>query len=264
MIDQGIAQVNGAALHYRIEGPEGGTPVVFANSLGTDFRTWDKVVAALPEARVLRYDKRGHGLSDDPDTGWSMAELVGDAAALMDYFQMKNACFVGLSVGGIIAQGLAAERPDLMRLMVLCDTAARIGNADLWNTRIHAVETGGIAAIADGILERWFSKPFFDDPSFPMWRNMLIRQSDRGYARVSAAIRDTDFLESTARLTLPTLVVVGAHDGATPPDLVRDTANLITGAQFHVIKGAGHIPCVEQPVVFTQLLRQFMSDYGSL
>ncbi|MEM7438744.1 MAG: 3-oxoadipate enol-lactonase [Pseudomonadota bacterium] len=264
MTQQGIAQVNGAALHYRLEGPEDGHPVVFANSLGTDFRTWDKVVAALPEARVLRYDKRGHGLSDDPDTGWAMGDLVADAAGLMDQFGLKGACFVGLSVGGLIAQGLAAERPDLVRLLVLCDTAARIGNDDMWNARIETVTQGGMAALAHGVLERWFTPAFFDDPNFPMWRNMLLRTSSQAYARVSAAIRDTDLLESTARLQLPTMAVVGANDGATPPDLVRETAGLITGSQFHVIKAAGHLPCVDQPEALITLLRGFLADHGAL
>lgn len=263
-MSQGIANLGGVGIHYRLDGPRDGAPVVFANSLGTDFRTWDRVVAALPECRVLRYDKRGHGLSDDPDDGWNMQELVGDAGALMDHFDMRDACFVGLSVGGLIAQGLAAERPDLVRIMVLCDTAARIGNDAQWNDRIEAVRRGGIIALADGILERWFASAFFADESFAMWRNMLIRQSDEGYARVCAAIRDTDLLESTARLRLPTLAVVGSEDGATPPDLVRETAALIPGSDFRIIRGAGHLPCVEAPEALARLLREFLEAQGHL
>lgn len=263
-MEHGIAHVNGVALHYRIDGPDDGAPVVFSNSLGTDFRIWDDVVTALPDCRVLRYDKRGHGLSDDPDDGWSMPELVGDIAALMDHVGMAEACVVGLSVGGLIAQGLAAERPDLVRIMMLCDTAARIGNDDMWNARIAAVKEGGIAALADGILERWFAKGFFAHKDFPMWRNMLVRTTDQGYARVCAAIRDTDLLESTARLRLPTLAVVGSEDGATPPDLVRETADLIRGSVFRIFRGAGHLPCVEKPAEFAEALRGFLKAQGHL
>ncbi|MEM6619638.1 MAG: 3-oxoadipate enol-lactonase [Pseudomonadota bacterium] len=259
-----VAHVNDAALHYRIDGPKNGAPVVFANSLGTDFRTWDQVVAALPEYRVLRYDKRGHGLSNDPDTGWDMGHLVGDAAALMDALGFASAAFVGLSVGGLIAQGLAAERPDLVKLLVLCDTAARIGNDDMWNARIEAVTTGGISSIAPGILERWFAPDFFNSADFPMWRTMLVRTSNQGYARVSAAIRDTDLMESTSALRLPTLAVVGDCDGATPPDLVRETAALIPGARFEIIRGAGHLPCVEKPNAFAALLRDFLTGHGHI
>ena len=258
-----IVTTNGAALHCQIDGPADGPVIVFSNSLGTDFRIWDAVVADLAQNyRVLRYDKRGHGLSDDPDSGWAMGELVGDVAALMDHFGLKDAAFVGLSVGGLIAQGLAAERPDLVRLMVLADTAARIGNDDMWNDRIAQVNADGLGAMADGILERWFAPDFHSDANFAMWRNMLVRTTDQGYARVSAAIRDTDLKVSTSRLTLPTLAIVGDRDGATPPDLVRETAELIDGALFEVIRGAGHLPCVEKPDVFTALLRGFFNENG--
>ncbi|MEJ6709861.1 MAG: 3-oxoadipate enol-lactonase [Amylibacter sp.] len=258
-----IVTTNAAALHCQIDGPADGPVVVFSNSLGTDFRIWDAVVADLAkDHRVLRYDKRGHGLSDDPDNGWAMGELVGDIAALMDHFGLKDAAIVGLSVGGLIAQGLAAERPDLVRLMVLADTAARIGNDDMWNDRIAQVNTDGLGAMADGILERWFAPDFHSDANFAMWRNMLVRTTDLGYARVSAAIRDTDLKVSTSRLTLPTMAIVGDRDGATPPDLVRETAELIDGALFEVIRGAGHLPCVEKPDVFTGLLRGFFTENG--
>lgn len=257
-----IVKVNDAALHCQLEGPSDAPALVFSNSLGTDFRIWDAVVADLAQDyRILRYDKRGHGLSDDPDTGWSMGELVGDVAGLMDHFDLKGAAVVGLSVGGLIAQGLAAERPDLVRLMVLADTAARIGNEDLWNDRIAQVKSAGIGSMADAILERWFAPDFHADSNFAMWRNMLVRTSDQGYARVSAAIRDTDLVTSTSGLTLPTLALVGDRDGATPPDLVRETAELIVGSQFEIIRGAGHLPCVEKPQVFTRLLRDFLKSH---
>jgi 3-oxoadipate enol-lactonase len=258
-----IVEVNNTALHCQIEGPSGAPVLVFSNSLGTDFRIWDAVVADMArDYRVLRYDKRGHGLSDDLDNGWSMDALVGDVAALMDHFGLSHGAFVGLSVGGLIAQGLAAERPDLVKVMVLADTAAKIGNDDLWNDRIAQVQAGGIISMADAILQRWFAPDFHADQNFPMWRNMLVRTTDQGYARVSAAIRDTDLVSSTARLTLPTLVIVGDRDGATPPDLVRETAELIEGSQFEIICGAGHLPCVEKPEVFVRLLREFLAKNG--
>jgi 3-oxoadipate enol-lactonase len=262
MVSQ-IVTANGAALHCQIDGSAGAPAVVFSNSLGTDFRIWDAVVADLAKThRVLRYDKRGHGLSDDPDNGWAMGELVGDVAALMDHFGMKGAAVVGLSVGGLIAQGLAAERPDLVKVMVLADTAAKIGNDDLWNDRIAQTKAGGIISMADAILQRWFAPEFHKNANFAMWRNMLVRTTNQGYARVSAAIRDTDLVSSTARLTLPTLAIVGDRDGATPPDLVRETAELIAGSRFEIIRGAGHLPCVEKPDVFIGLLRGFLSDHN--
>ena len=258
-----IALVNGIKVHYRDEGPKEGLPVVFSNSLGTDFRVWDALLPHLPMGlRIIRYDKRGHGLSEAPDAPYFMGDLVQDAASLMDHLGVKNALFIGLSIGGMIAQGLAAERPDLVRAMVLSDTAAKIGNEQIWAERVDAVRKGGIVALEQPILERWFSKGFRQDKSAELagWRHMLCRTPVEGYVGCSQAIAETDLYDSTARLTLPTLAVVGSEDGSTPPDLVRETADLIAGSQFKVIRKAGHLPCVEQPVEMAELITEFMKE----
>lgn len=258
-----ITRINGINVHYRDEGPKDGLPVVFSNSLGTDFRVWDALLLHLPSGlRVIRYDKRGHGLTEAPEAPYFMGDLVQDAAALMDFLEVKNALFIGLSIGGMIAQGLAAERPDLVRAMVLSDTAAKIGNEQIWGERVDAVRKGGIAALEKPILERWFSKGFHQDKSAELagWRHMLCRTPVEGYVGCSQAIAETDLYDSTARLTLPTLAIVGSEDGSTPPDLVRETADLIAGSQFKVIRKAGHLPCVEQPVEMAALITTFMKE----
>lgn len=258
-----ITTLNGIKVHYSVEGPEDGFPVVFANSLGTDFRVWDALLPLLPNGlRLIRYDKRGHGLSEAPDAPYFMGDLVQDAAALMDYLNAKGALFIGLSIGGIIAQGLAAERPDLVRAMVLSDTAAKIGNEQMWAERVDAVRKGGIAALAEPTLVRWFSKGFHADKQDELagWCNMLSRTPVAGYIGCSQAIAETDLYDSTARLTLPTLAIVGSEDGSTPPDMVRETADLIAGSQFHVIRKAGHLPCVEQPAEMASLISAFMAE----
>lgn len=260
-----IAELNGIQVHYRVDGPDDGFPVVFSNSLGTDFRVWDALLDCLPDGlRLIRYDKRGHGLSSAPDAPYFMGDLVADAAALMDHLDVKGALFVGLSIGGMIAQGLAAERPDLVRSMVLSDTAAKIGNEPMWQERVAAVRKGGIAALETSILERWFSKGFRADQQTALagWRHMLCRTPAEGYIGCSLAIAETDLYDSTARLTLPTLAIVGAEDGSTPPDLVRETADLIAGSQFKVIQKAGHLPCVEQPAEMAALITDFMKENG--
>ena len=259
-----IAQVNSVALHYRLSGPEQAPALVFSNSLGTDFRIWDAVEAALCDRyRILCYDKRGHGLSDGPESGWGMRDNVHDLAALMDHLGLKSAAVCGLSVGGLIAQGLAAERPDLVNLLILSDTAAKIGSPDMWAKRIAQVRQGGIGSIAEDILQRWFAPDYIASaPDFPMYRNMLIRTPVNGYATTCECIADTDLFESTSALHLPALAIVGDKDGATPPDLVRETAELIDGCRFEVIRGAGHLPCVEKPEVVVSLLTEFMTENG--
>ena len=131
-----------------------------------------------------------------------------------------------------------------------------------WNERIAAVRAGGIAALSDAILERWFSKPFRATPEFTLWRNMLERQPAEGYMGCCAAIAGADFMTPTSGLTLPTLAIAGSEDGATPPDLVREMMDLIPGSKFHLIRKAGHLPCVEQPEEYAQVLTRFMQETG--
>ncbi len=260
-----MADLGDVRLNYRIDGPEGGAPVVFANSLGTDMRLWDPILPLLPEGlRILRFDKRGHGLSTCPPAPYSMGTLVSDTEKLMDMYGFKDAFFVGLSIGGLIAQGLAVKRLDLMRAMVLSNTAAKIGTKNLWDDRIAAVTAGGIESLADAVMERWFSKAFRNTPDLELWRNMLCGQQDAGYAGCSAAISGTDFFSTTATLRLPTLGIAGSEDGSTPPDLVRETVDLIPGSQFHLIRRAGHLPCVEQPDEFAQMISDFMRATGHI
>ncbi len=244
MLDLGTIQIN-----YTDEGDANGAPVVFANSLGTDLRLWDQIMPLLPAGlRIIRFDKRGHGLSSTPKGPYSMGALVGDTEKLLDHLGVKDCVFVGLSIGGLIAQGLAVKRLDLIRAMVVSNSAAKVGTRDMWHERIAAVDNGGIESFADGTMERWFAKPFRQRPEMLAWRNMLTRTPPEGYKGCCAAISGTDFLASTATLTLPSLFIAGSEDGATPPDLVRETAALVKGARFHLIQGAGHLPCVEQPV----------------
>ena len=224
-----IADLDGLKVHYRDDGDPHGPPVVFANSLGTDLRLWDKIVDLLPPSlRLVRYDKRGHGLTDALPAPYSMGALVSDAEALIDHLEIRDCVFVGLSIGGMIAQGLAVKRMDQVRAMVLSNTGAKIGTPEMWADRIAAVEEGGIEALADTIMERWFSPRFRAGREIAAWRNMLVRQPVEGYAGCSAAISGTDFYTTTASLTLPTLGIAGSDDGSTPPDLVRETVDLVT------------------------------------
>jgi 3-oxoadipate enol-lactonase len=258
-----IATLGEVQIHWREDGDPTGAPVVFANSLGTDLRLWDDVVPLLPRGlRLIRYDKRGHGLSACPPAPYGMGALVTDAERLLDHLGVRDGVFVGLSIGGMIAQGLAVKRLDLVRGMVLSNTAARIGTVQMWEDRIAAVRAGGIEALADAVMERWFSKPFRQTPELTAWRNMLTRQPAEGYIGCAAAIAGTDFYATTATLTLPTLAIAGSEDGSTPPDLVRETAGLVRGSRFHLIRGAGHLPCVEKPAEYAEVLTAFLTEIG--
>ena len=164
----------------------------------------------------------------------------------------------------MIAQGLAVKRLDLIRAMVISNTAAKIGTPAIWDDRINTIRNGGVESLADAVMERWFSKSFRQSPEMQAWRNMLTRTPDAGYIGCSAAISGTDFYTTTASLTLPTLAIAGSEDGSTPPDLVRETADLIKGSQFHLIRGAGHLPCVEKPEEYAEVLTGFMREVGHI
>ncbi len=254
---------DGVRLHCQEEGQ--GPPVVFANSLGTDLRVWNKVVPLLPKGlRIIRYDMRGHGQSSVPEPPYSMGTLVADAEAVLDALEVRDCLFVGLSIGGMVAQGLAVKRLDLIRAMVLSNTAAKIGTKELWQERIDTVRLHGTAALAEPVMERWFAKPFREGPELPFWQQMVTDTSDKGYAGCCAAIQGTDFYTPTSGLRLPTLGIAGSEDGSTPPDLVRETVELIPGARFELIRGVGHIPCVEAPEAYAALLTAFIEQTGHL
>lgn len=260
-----FVQIGDISVHYRRSGQRGAPPIVFVNSLGTDLRVWDALLPHLPAGHAtLCYDKRGHGLTDATPGPYRMAQLADDLARLLDHLRLREVILCGLSIGGMIAQALAAGHPGRARALVLIGTAARIGAPELWQQRIAAVEQDGIAGIADGVLTRWFTPAFHAKRPAELagWRNMLTRTPTAGYAGCSAAIRDADLTESTRRLQIPTLCLVGEADGATPPEVVRGLAGLIEGAGFQIIEGAGHLPGVEQPEAVARHLRAFLAEHA--
>lgn len=260
-----ILNFDDVCLHVQVDGPQDGPAVVFANSLGTDLRLWDGVVAALPPGlRLIRYDKRGHGLSTCPAPPYSMGALVRDAERVMDALEVRDAVFVGLSIGGLIAQGLAAKRLDLVRAVVLSNTGAKIGTRKMWEDRIAALHSGGLASMSEAIMERWFAPAFRESPAVTPWRRMVETCPLDGYAGCCSAIAGSDFYTTTAALRLPALVIAGDRDGATPPDLVRELADLIPGARFELMRGVGHLPCVEKPEEYAALLQGFLGEIGHL
>ncbi|MCM2293248.1 3-oxoadipate enol-lactonase [Allorhizobium sp. BGMRC 0089] len=251
-------------IHYRAKGLSEGKPVIaFANSLGTDFRIWDEVIALLgDDYATVCHDKRGHGLSSLGKPPYRIEDHADDMIALLDHLGVKNAYIWGLSVGGLIAQGLYAKRPDLVKALVLSDTAHKIGTQTMWNSRIEAIRTGGISPMVDPIMERWFTPGFRRDDNavYQGCRAMLERQSVEGYCGTCAALRDADFTEAADLIAVPTLCVVGDQDGSTPPDLVRSLAGLVPGSRFVEIADCSHIPCIEQPGAYVEAVRAFLNS----
>lgn len=257
------ANINGTNIHFHTGGQSSGATLVFANSLGTDWRVWERVADRFaPRCRLVFHDKRGHGLSDAPDGPLSITDHVRDLAALLDALAVEGAVVCGLSVGGMIALGLAAERPDTVRGLVLCDTGHRIGTEELWNRRIETVHNHGMQAVADGALERWFSTAFRESrpADAAIWRNMLVRTPPQGYTATCAAIRDADLTRAARELAVPALCLCGTEDQATTPELMRELNALLPDGRYHDIPGAGHLATVENADEVANRMEAFLEE----
>jgi len=257
------AQVNGAGLHFADEGPRDGKALVFANSLGTDLRLWDGLLPHLPAGlRLVRYDKRGHGLSEATPGPYSIDQMADDAAGLIRHLGLTEVTFVGLSIGGMIGLSLAARHPSLLRALVVSNSAARIGTEEMWQDRIAAIRGGGLGQIGAPTMERWFSPDFHASGAADLWQTMLERQPLAGYIACCEALAAADLTDQARDLRLPVQLIGGSLDGSTPPALVQQTAQLIDGAKYAEIAGAGHLPCVEAPVALAAILTQFLKEVG--
>ena len=258
-----IIDANGIGLHVADQGPKDGKPVVFANSLGTDLRLWDALLPLLPSGlRLVRYDKRGHGLSANPAGPYTVEQLADDAAGLIGALGLKDVVFVGLSIGGLIGQALALRHPDLLKALVISNSAAKIGTAQMWNDRVNAIREFGLQVVAAPTMERWFSPAFRATPDLALWQRMLERQPADGYIACCQAIAAADLRKQVPGLKLPVQMIAGSLDGSTPPELVRASGQLIPGAGYSEIDGAGHLPCVEAAPAYAKILNAFLKEVG--
>jgi 3-oxoadipate enol-lactonase len=251
----------GAQFHYRFDGESAAPVVMLSNSLGTDLTMWDPQVTALTARyRVLRYDTRGHGRSDVTPGPYTIERLARDAIALLDALAIDRVAFVGLSMGGMIGQWLGVRAPHRLAKLVLCNTAARIGPPEAWNTRIENVRKGGMAAIAEAVLARWFTPAFHasSPETVDRTRASLLHVPPYGYIACCEAVRDMDHRDAIARIAATTLVIAGSHDVATPPADGRFLAERIRNAQY-VELPAAHLSNIEAAPQFNAAVTDFLS-----
>jgi 3-oxoadipate enol-lactonase len=247
-------------VHYEWAGRPDGPTLLFINSLGTSLHVWDAQVAALGDRfRILRYDMRGHGLTDCPSGAYTMAQLGDDARALLEAVRAGPVHVCGLSIGGMVAQRLAATEPGRVLSLVLCDTANIIGPPSRWNERIAAVAQGGVASIAGAVMKVWFTPEFLAKRTEEArgMTNMLTRTPAEGYVGCCHALRDADLREDDAEIKCPTLIIVGEQDVVTSPAAAREMSAAIRGARLEVLPQAAHIPNVERPDAVNRLLGEF-------
>jgi 3-oxoadipate enol-lactonase len=255
-----FAPVEGGQIHYRLDGKQESPVLVLSNSLGTDLSMWEAQVPVFTEHfRVLRYDSYGHGASTFTAGGFKIDRLGQDVVRLLDHLGMAAVSFCGLSVGGLVGQWLGLHAPKRLGKLALCNTAAQIGTADSWNSRIEAVNRGGLASISKSILERWFTPPFHErEPgTVDRFRKILEATPSKSYIATCEAIRDADLRGEVSKIRAKTLVITGTQDKATPPESGQYLAGQIDASQY-VEFDTAHLSNVELPQRFSEEVVTFL------
>ncbi len=255
-----FAEGEGARIACRLDGEPGLPIVVLSNSLSSDHRMWDPQLPILTNSfRVLRYDTRGHGASEAPEGPYSIEGLGRDCLAVMDFFEVEKAHFVGLSLGGMTGQWLGAEASRRFHSLTLCDTASEMPSA-IWDERIAMVSDEGIAAVVDSTLERWFTAAFAEraPEDLAKVRDMVQTTPATGFIGCARAIQAMALSPLLSRISLPSCIIVGEADVSTPPSKAEMLHQAIAGSELHRIADAAHLPNIEQPESFNRALQAFL------
>jgi 3-oxoadipate enol-lactonase len=259
-----FTHIGGITMHIQLDGPPGERAVLLLHSLGTNLHIWDAQAHMLAGSfRVIRYDLRGHGLSETGSGKVGITDFAADALTLLDTLGVAHAHVAGVSIGGLIAQAMAEAAPLRVSSLMLCDTAIAIRPADRFRERAEIVRARGMAPIADETLARWVTPGFLGSAEAAGLRIMLLRTDPEGYAQAALAIGKDDRTSATKTLRMPTLVLVGEEDVATPPTAAEALRDAIPGARLVVIPGAAHIPTVQQPELVNAALHGFLAAQAS-
>lgn len=254
---------NGINMAYRLDGPEGAPVVLLSNSLMSNLSMWDPQMAVLERSfRVLRYDTRGHGATDDPPGPYSIKLLAEDSIALLDALGIEKVHFVGLSMGGMIAQYAGANFPDRVSSLLLCDTASEMPTLEMWNDRIATAETKGIAALVEPTLKRWFTAPYLASkhPDLNKVAEMIRTTSLVGYVGCASAVRDMSQTSLLKKIKAPTIIIVGEDDPACTVAQSRVLEEQIKGSTLVILKEAAHLANIEQIDAFNQSMMSFLES----
>jgi 3-oxoadipate enol-lactonase len=255
-------ETGSARIHCEFSGANRAPAILLLNSLGSDLRMWNKLVPYLDSSfRVLRCDARGHGKSQLPPGPCALQQLGRDALSVLDRAGVGRAHICGLSLGGLIAMWIALHAPERAGRIVLANTAARIGNSALWDERIAAVRNAGMKSLAQATLGRWFTPAYREQHPEEMEdvRRMIAATSPEGYIACCRILRDTDLRDEVSAIETPCLVIVGAHDPATPPGDGRSLNAALRNSRC-VELDASHLSAWEQAQDFSQATLGFLAE----
>ena len=254
-------KANGIEFNCRIEGKRGAPWVVFSNSLATNLTMWDDQAAALADRfQILRYDQRGHGLTDAPEGKYSFDLLVADVIGLFDALEIERAHFVGLSMGGMTAVALAEKHSDRLDRVVPCDCgpASTPQSAQQWEERIAIAREQGMEALVEPTIGRWFPAEFLaaNKATADKVRAMIRTTPAAGFIGCAWALSDFDLRPGLSKIDRPTQFVCGGKDASLGGTKALHAG--VAGSSFVEIEGAGHISNVERPEIFTRALKEFL------
>lgn len=255
-------KANGITINYQIDGPDSAPCLVFSNSLATSLAMWDEQAAALKDSyRVLRYDQRGHGLTDAPAGRYSYDTLLADALSLLDALSIKKAHFAGLSMGGATALGLAERHPDRFDRVIVCDSPCQSTpqSSQQWEERIAVAQKQGIEALVEPTVSRWVPPDILaqNPPHVDKIRAMIRATPVNGFIGCAAALADHDYASAVASVKRPVLFLVGEKDAPAPA--MRKLNEKLPGSRYVEIPGAGHISNMDRPAEFNKVVRDFLS-----
>jgi 3-oxoadipate enol-lactonase len=249
-------------LHHEITGPADAPVLLMGGSLGTTLAMWDGQLPLGEQFRLVRFDHRGHGDSPVPPGPYEIAELGRDVLELLDELQVECGSYCGLSLGGMVGMWLGMNAPERLDRMVLLCTSPYMPPASMWQERAETVlDAGSVEAIADGVVQRWLTPQFAEGrPEVRAWlRSQLVGTPAEGYASCCGAIERMDLRGQLSRITVPTLVISGSDDLATPPEQQRLIAESIPGARHETVGPAAHLAAVEQADAVNQLILEYLS-----
>jgi 3-oxoadipate enol-lactonase len=258
-------KANGIQMNYELTGKKHAPVVALSHSLASSLIMWEPQMNALQiDFQVLRYDTRGHGKTAAPEGAYTMEMLAEDAVALLDALKIRAVHWVGLSLGGMIGQGLALNHSTRLRSLALCDTGAIVpkeGQA-MWEERIGIARNQGMAALVDGTMERWFSPSFLQEnsPMVGRIREQCLATPVNGFIGCGEAIRRLNNLERLREIKLPTLILVGQDDQGTPVAASQAMHERIKNSDLVILPKARHLSNIEAAEGFNKALLRFLKS----
>ncbi|RZG76232.1 3-oxoadipate enol-lactonase [Acinetobacter sp. WCHAc060025] len=252
---------NDAEINYQTFGDANHPAIVFSNSLGTKYSMWQVQIEHFQKDHfVICYDTRGHGQSSAPQGPYTIDQLGQDMVNLLDHLNIQKADFCGISMGGVTGQWLAIHHSARFNHVIVCNTAAKIGQEQAWLDRAKLVREQGLKPIAETAALRWFTERFIQSQStiVESMSNDLAAGSAEGYAICCEALAKADLREDLKSISVPVLVIAGQQDPVTTVADGQFMVDRIANAELFEID-ASHISNVEKPQEFNQALEKFLA-----